>query len=271
MRTGGIRTARSNSSLTDFLPESGSWRGDHVLVECRRALTPVRMQGVQYALNPYGGCEHGCLWCRSPKATHSDPSSWTTVRVRSGIAERLSRELPAVATIAMGTAGDPDQYAERRFMLSRSCLEAMRPGRNRLAVFTKSDLVTRDADLLLGLDAKVVMTFSGTGQEASKRLEPQAPLPGERLDALADLVASGVRASACVSPVTSLLEGMEGALAEAIASAGAKEVFAHGLALRDLDASFAERTGILPSDKAMEALRSECARVGLDFNPPFSV
>ncbi len=263
-----------NRTLLEFVSGKGEWDGEFLMAECRRALAPcTSIPSVQYALNPYGGCEHGCVCCCAPKATHADPLSWRVVRVRSGIAQRLSRELPAVAgsAIAVGTATDPYQYAERRFLLTRSCLEAIMPGRNRVVVLTKSDLVVRDIDLLLGLGAKVAMRVPVADERTSKVLEPGAPSPKARLDAASRLCSEGVETVVSVSPVASFTEGRESELAEAIAAAGVRTVLAEGLDMRHLDSVSMDRRGIAPSESAMGVLEKEFGRRGLELRRSFSV
>ncbi len=254
-------------TLLDYLPGKGEWEGGHSVVECRRALTPLAsIPSVGYALNPYGGCAHGCVYCPAIVTTHSDPSSWTTVRVKADIARRLARELPAVegAGIAVGTTTDPYQYAERRFMLTRSCLEIMRPGRNRVLVMTRSDLVARDADLLLDLGALVLVNVTCIDGAVSKALEPGAPSPGARLDAVRRLVSEGVDVAVAVSPATTYPEGSERELAESISATGARRVFT--------DVLGSKRMGPGPvapfmSEDAAVVLRRELGRLGIECGP----
>ncbi len=263
----------ANRTLLDFLPEKGNWDGEYMLTECRRALSPsAASPSVQYALNPYGGCEHGCVYCYAPGVTHSNPSTWRVIRVKTNIAQRLSRELPAVegSTIAIGTVTDPYQYAERRFMLTRSCLEVMKPRKNGVVVLTKSDLVTRDIDLFQKLGSSVYVTVTSVDDRFSKQMEPGAPLPEKRLEAMKELFSEGVDTIANISPVSSLLECHEADLVEAIASTGVRKVMVDNLDLRHIDGAAMERRGMAPSRKAMDALKKECNRFGLEFDSLFS-
>ncbi len=263
----------ANRTLLDDLPDKGDWDGDCMLTNCRRALSPsAASPSIQYALHPYGGCAHGCGYCYAPGVTHSDLSTWRVVRVKTNIAQRLSRELPAVegSTIAIGTVTDPYQYAERRFMLTRSCLEVMKPGKNGIVVLTKSDLVTRDIELFQRLYASVYVTFTSLDEKFSKRMEPGAPLPEKRLEAMKELRSEGVDVVANVSPVSTLLECHEADLVEAIASTGVRKVMMDNLDLRHIDGAAMERRGMAPSRKAMDALKKECSRFGLECDSRFS-
>ena len=239
-------------------------------MECTRALSPSGLPGIDYALNPYGGCEHGCVYCYGPGVTHSDPRTWRVVRVKRNIPERLARELPGVdGTIGLGTVTDPYQYAERRFRLTLMCLEILRDRRRRIHVHTKSDLVLRDADILGEMDAVVGITITNTDERASKMTEPGAPLPSARLSALEGLLDAGVRAYALVAPVMSTLEGREADLLEAIAATGAKVVFHDPLNLRNVDASRLGRMGITSSPASRAKLDALGPAMGLRVSGDF--
>ena len=73
-------------------------------VKCKRALSPSGLPGIDYALNPYGGCEHGCVYCYGPEVTHTEFGQWRIVKVRSNIAERLAKEVRNIdGTVGVGT------------------------------------------------------------------------------------------------------------------------------------------------------------------------
>ena len=175
-------------------------------VECRKALSPSGLPGLDYALNPYTGCEHGCVYCYAPGVTHNDLRTWRVVRVKRNIPERLARELPAVdGVIGVGTVTDPYQYAERKFRLTQMCLEILHDRNRRVHIHTKSDLVVRDLDLLRDMDARVGITITNIDDRISKMTEPGAPLPGARLSALRELVEAGVDCYALIAPVNESL------------------------------------------------------------------
>ncbi len=228
-------------------------------MECTRALSPSGLPGLDYALNPYGGCSHGCVYCYAPRVTHSDPSQWRVVRVKRNIPERLVRELPWVeGIIGLGTVTDPYQYAERRFRLTQICLEILRNRGRRVHVHTKSDLVLRDADLLREMRATVCITMTTVDDRVSKITEPGAPLPSARLDALRELLETGVEAYVLVAPVMSTLEGGERDLMEAVTAAGVRTVYHDPLNLRNTDLARLTRMGI----RASPAARTKLVRVG---------
>ena len=240
------------------------------MVDCRRALSPSGLPGLDYALNPYTGCEHGCVYCYAPGVTHNDPRTWRVVRVKRNIPDRLSKELPAVeGVIGIGTVTDPYQYAERRFRLTQMCLEVLRDRGRRVHIHTKSDLVLRDLGILADMDVRVGITVTNIDDRISKMTEPGAPLPGARMSALRGLVDAGVDCYALIAPVMSTLEGRERELLEAIADTGATRVFHDPLNLRNVDPSRLGRMGIGPSPSARMRIGELGRELGLDVSDSF--
>lgn len=220
---------------------------------------------MDYALNPYGGCEHGCIYCYAPGHTHSDLSEWRVVRVKRNVVERLSRELPyAEGIIGIGTVTDPYQGAERRFRLTRGCLEVLARRDRRVHIHTKSDLITRDIDILSGMDCVVGMTITGTNDRYSLMTEPGAPLPAARIEALTRLLDAGIDAYVLVAPVMSTLEGMEAELVDALRASGVPRVYHEPLNLRQVDTSRLDRMRITGSRKADAELSRLCSEAGIE-------
>lgn len=251
--------------MGEFAGERLEWDGPFRVVDCSRALAPSGLPEMDYALNPYGGCEHGCIYCYAPGHTHSDLSTWRVVRVKRNIADRLVRELPfAEGVIGIGSVTDPYQAAERRFLLTKRCLEVLSSKCRSVHIHTKSDLIVRDLDLLSGMDCVVGMTITTADDRISMMTEPGAPLPGARFDALAELVDAGIRSYVLVAPVMSTLEGREEELADRLKEAGVEAVFYDHLNLRLVDPTRLERMGIRPSPEAERKFRDACLSRGLD-------
>jgi DNA repair photolyase len=167
-----------------------------------------------WTINPYRGCEYACRYCYA-RFTHEflerrDPSSFET-EIFAKVWDRLAffRELRKVSpgqTIALGTATDPYQPAERRYGLTRHVLEELTCLKGiRLCVTTKSDLVARDTDLLARLAQanQVHVSVSVTTLDASlaRLIEPMAPRPDLRLLAVSRLRKSTVHAGVIACPV----------------------------------------------------------------------
>ncbi len=214
-------------------------------VKCKRALSPSGLPGIDYALNPYGGCEHGCVYCYGPEVTHTEFGQWRIVKVRSNIAERLAKEVRNIdGTVGVGTVTDPYQYAEKRFMLTSQCLEVLRSAGLRITITT--------------LDEK-----------ASHVTEPGAPLPARRLDALRELTCAGVDTYALVGPVLRFLEGREEEFVEAVASTGVRRMCIDRLNLRPLLSQRLDRMGITGSAEALEKIRRLAGDSGMEVTDVF--
>lgn len=254
----------TDTTLGDFSGEALEWNGPFRIVDCGRALSPSGLDEMDYALNPYGGCEHGCIYCYAPGHTHSKLSEWRVVRVKRNVIDRLSRELPyAEGIIGIGTVTDPYQGAEGRFRLTRGCLEVLARNDRRIHIHTKSDLVLRDVDILGGMDCVVGMTITGVDVRRSLMTEPGAPVPRARLDALSRLVDAGIDAYALVAPAMSSLNGDEEALVEALKETGVRRVFVEGLNLRLVNTDRLDRMDISPSQEVVRRVAGLCESAGL--------
>lgn len=167
-----------------------------------------------WSINPYRGCEMACQYCYA-RYTHEfmelrEPDDFEKrIFAKVWNAMDFRRELarvPRSQAIAIGTATDPYQPAERRYELTRRILEvfAEESGR-KFWITTKSDLPTRDIDLLNRVARRNILylnfTITTLDADLARGLEPKAPRPDLRLAALAVLSASGIRCGAIVSPV----------------------------------------------------------------------
>lgn len=186
-----------------------------------------RKMPFDWTLNPYRGCEFGCKYCYA-RYTHEflelreTEQFETLIYVKQFHAPSFREEvrrIPREDSIAIGTATDPYQPAERRYELSRRILSvfAGEHGR-RLSLVTKSDLVARDAGLL-GAIAKrnllhVSVTITTTDEALARILEPYAPRPALRLDAIRRLANAGVCTGVLACPVMPLLNDSRASLSE---------------------------------------------------------
>ena len=168
-----------------------------------------------WTINPYRGCEFGCVYCYA-RYTHEflelrDPMDFERrIFVKRKAAEVLERTLArtpiGLDSIAIGTATDPYQPAERTFGLTRSMLEVFaRVGGIRLSITTKSNLVVRDLDLLkkIAERSEISVNFSliTMNRRLQRVLEPRAPRPELRLRALRELAAEGIRCNVLMMPM----------------------------------------------------------------------
>lgn len=258
-----------NSELIEYINKD-AWEGVYETVQCRRALAPSGLPGMRYALNPYGGCEHGCVYCYAPEVTHTPWASWRVVRVKVNVVQRLARELPGLSgTVGIGTVTDPYQGAEGRFLLTRRCLELLREKDFRVHIHTKSDLILRDLGLISSMEGEVGVTVTGVDDRVSKMSEPGAPLPARRLRAISELAGAGVDVYALVGPVLSHLEGREEEFCDAVLATGAERAVLDRLNERPLLSQRASRMGLRGSDAARERIRALLSGGGMRVEDAF--
>ncbi|MGC8816693.1 MAG: SPL family radical SAM protein [Candidatus Hadarchaeum sp.] len=154
----------------------------------------------KYGLNPYTGCEHGCLYCYItsyiPRAFECRPKHNLIARI-----ERDLKQIDRGRVISMSNSSDPYPPMEAKLGLTRSCLRLFSRENCKVQVITKSNLVTRDLDLLSKMRVVVSFTIVTLDQELSQKLEPNAPSPKKRLEAMKRLSDAGVPVSLRVDPV----------------------------------------------------------------------
>lgn len=246
------------------------WDGLYRISECKRALSPSGLPDIDYALNPYGGCEHGCVYCYAPEVLHTEWRDWRVVKVRSNIATRLSAELKGLSgVVGIGTVTDPYQYAEKRFMLTRMCLDVLSRKEMGVHIHTKSDLILRDREVLKDLNAKVGITITTLDERISKMTEPGAPLPNARINTLKELTSDGIDTYALIGPILNHLEGKEEEFVNAINSTGTKVMYLDSLNSRPLLSERLDRMKLKSSDTAKQKIRSLGKEMGLDVRNVF--
>jgi DNA repair photolyase len=172
------------------------------------------------SLNPYTGCPHGCLYCYAS----SYIPRFDQCRPKADLLRRLAREAARVdpgSLVAMSNSSDPYPPLEKKLRLSRGCLEILKLRGLAVQVVTKSCLVVRDADLLAGMRACVALTLTTLDERLSRKLEPGAPLPKERLTAMKKLANLGVPVSVRIDPIIpSINDGEIEGLVAAASGAG---------------------------------------------------
>ena len=275
----------------DFEPgESSAERGDVPKTELFRDDSKSALSrndspdlGFRYSLNPYRGCEHGCIYCYA-RPTHEylgfsaglDFESRILVKERAPELLRRALESPRwkPQVIMLSGVTDPYQPIERRLRITRRCLEVLADFRNPVAIVTKNHLVTRDLDLLLELDrfraCGVYLSITSVSPSLSARMEPRASSPARRLAALRELSEAGIPCGVMAAPIIpGLNDDQIPAILEAAAEAGARRAgyilvrLPHGL--RELFASWLGTHFPDRRDRVLNRLRE--ARDG-DLNDP---
>jgi DNA repair photolyase len=185
-------------------------------VPARRIITRNESPDIGFdrSINPYRGCEHGCIYCFA-RPTHAflglSPGLdfETKLFAKTNAAQALERELAEpgykVRTIAIGTNTDPYQPVERRYRIMRRILEVLSAANHPVGIVTKSALVLRDLDLLKPMAerglVKVALSVTTLDRKLARVMEPRASTPDKRLETLQRLVDAGVPASIMVAPV----------------------------------------------------------------------
>src|SRR6185312_1967871 len=193
--------------------------------------------GFDRSINPYRGCEHGCVYCFA-RPTHAylglSPGLdfESKLLVKPEAAELLEKELAAPnyepRVIAIGTNTDPYQPIERKYQVMRRILEVLDRAGHPVGIVTKSALVLRDLDILARMAernlAKVALSVTTLDAELARKMEPRAATPMRRLETLRRLSAAGVPTTVMVAPVIPALNDSEiERILEAAHSAGVRE------------------------------------------------
>ncbi len=188
------------------------------------------------SINPYRGCEHGCIYCFA-RPTHAylgfSPGLDFETRLiaRPNAAEILEIELRkrgyAVAPLAIGTNTDPYQPIEKQHQITRQCLRVLQKFRHPVALVTKGTLIERDLDILseMASEGLVQVGVSLTSLEVrtSRLMEPRAPVPARRLALIERLASAGVPVRVMMAPVVPCVTDHEiERILGAAANAGAK-------------------------------------------------
>jgi len=193
--------------------------------------------GFDQSINPYRGCEHGCIYCYArPSHCYLGHSAGldfeTKLYAKTNAAELLTRELAnpryQPKLIALGTNTDPYQPIEREHRITRSILEVLARARHPVGLVTKSALVVRDLDILapmakLGL-VKVALSVTTLDRGIARKMEPRATTPAKRLGAIRALSEAGVPTTVMVAPIVPGLNDSEiESILEAAHEAGARQ------------------------------------------------
>ena len=158
---------------------------------CRTALNRSTLPGLDYCLNPYVGCGHGCRYCYVPDVLKREDlhQNWgQRVFVKKGIEEILKKEVRTKkkGTVGLSTVTDPYQPLEAKMEITRRCLEILQGSDFKVSIQTKSELVLRDRDLLEP-PFDVGVTIITMDEELSLLLEPAASPPDARAHVLEEL------------------------------------------------------------------------------------
>jgi DNA repair photolyase len=241
--------------------------------------------GFDRSINPYRGCEHGCIYCfaRPTHAFHDlspgldfESRLFAKPYAAAFLRAELSKKGYVARPIAFGTNTDAYQPIESEWQITRACIEVLAALDHPLTITTKSDRVTRDIDLLAPMAAKsltaVVVSITSLEPRVSMTVEPRAPSPARRLAAVRSLSDAGIPTYVSIAPVIPAITDHEMEhILERAAEAGARAAFFLPVRLPYevaplfrawLDTHFPDRAG-----KVMATIRD--LRGGRDNDPNF--
>ncbi len=176
-------------------------------VRVKSILSKSGIPGVDYCINPYVGCSHGCRYCYATfmKRYTGHTEAWGSfVDVKMNGPEVLRRQIKKATKghIMISSVTDPYQPMEAKYKLTRQCLEILLPYQSSLDILTKSPLVLRDTDLLKQFkEMEVGMTITTDDEEVKRIFEPHAPPIQARIRALKALYKSGIRTYVFIGPL----------------------------------------------------------------------
>jgi DNA repair photolyase len=237
------------------------------------------------SINPYRGCEHGCIYCYA-RPTHSylnlspgldfETKIIAKRNIASVLREEMSKKHYEPRLIAIGTATDCYQPVERELRLTRAVIELMHETRHAFSLVTKSSGVERDLDLIAPMAAQglvaINVTITTLDAELTRKLEPRAAAPHRRLRVLRTLAEHGVPCGVSLAPqIPFLTEDMEQVL-EAAWDAGARSAFYHVLRLPwEVSPLFRQWLGLHYPQRAQRIMaRIHDMRGGKDYDSDFA-
>lgn len=189
------------------------------------------------SINPYRGCEHGCVYCFA-RPTHSfiglspgldfESKLFAKPDAARLLDKELSKDGYQPRTIAIGTNTDPYQPIEKQYRIMREILEVLEARGHPVGIVTKSHLVTRDIDILSRMAerglAKVALSVTTMDRMLARTMEPRASTPTKRLEAIRQLSDAGIPASVMVAPIIPGLTDQEmERILDSARAAGARE------------------------------------------------
>lgn len=194
--------------------------------------------GINYNMNIYKGCCHGCIYCDS-RSNCYQIIDFDRVRIKENSTETIKRDLKSKRTkgvVGTGAMSDPYNPFEKNYMLTREALKLIDENRFGVSIATKSDLITRDIDILKKIQSHsptlIKMTITTYDDELCKKIERNVCPTSDRLKAIKQLSDNGIYVGVLLMPVLPFINDNEENIKNIIKSAyecGAKFVFSYGL------------------------------------------
>jgi len=178
-------------------------------IYCNSIVSASKITGLDYTVNPYLGCWHGCVYCYARFMTKFSKSKYQWgefVDVKINSPEILKRDLFGLkkGLVSLSTVTDPYQLPERKYQLTRRILEDLAAGNFPVSILTKSNLILRDIDILKKFDRKnleVGFSIITLDEDVRRHFEPNAPSIKDRVNALKQLSEQGIKTWVFIAPV----------------------------------------------------------------------
>ena len=179
---------------------------------------------LKLTFNPYTGCDHNCLYCYAS----SYIPKFYACRSKKDLFQKLPKEASKLKgeMVSIANSSDPYPRLEAKLGLMRNCLKILSANDCKIQIVTKSNLVTRDIDLLRKVPSMVSLTITTEDDETAKLIEPGAPSSTERLKAAEVLVENGIPTSVRIDPIIPTINDKQENLIKTLASIGVKHVTA---------------------------------------------
>ncbi|MEH6475849.1 MAG: PA0069 family radical SAM protein [Sneathiella sp.] len=209
---------------SDFRSEEAAFQTTITLETARSILSRNTSPDLPFdrSINPYRGCEHGCIYCYArPTHAYMDLSAGLDFETKlfakpnaaSLLRKTLSHKKYSCKPIALGTNTDPYQPTEKKLMITRSVLEVLAETKHPFTITTKSDLVTRDIDIISETAKEnlscVCISVTSLNNKLSRLMEPRANAPHKRLKAIEVLASAGIKVIVQIAPVIPAINDME--------------------------------------------------------------
>jgi DNA repair photolyase len=175
-------------------------------------------------LNPYTGCDHNCVYCYATSYT----PHFAECKPKKDLLKHVENEAAKLKgeTISIANSSDPYPHSEAELGLTRKCLQILSRNNCRIQIVTKSNLVTRDTDILSQIPSTVALTITTEDENKIQLIEPQAPSPKERIKAIETLVSKAIPVSVRIDPIIPHVNDNPATLIATLASMGVKHVTA---------------------------------------------
>ena len=241
-------------------------------IKCKSALSKSSLPGLDYSLNPYRGCQHNCCYCYVPNVLRIKREDWGSfVNVKTNIPIVLSKELrkkkPGI--VALSTVTDPYQQVEKKYKLTRYCLEQLLRHNFPVHIQTKSNLVTRDIDLITKFSDVEVMFSIGTLNDSERKLlEPYSMPIQNRLDAMKEISDTGIKTSVFFGPIYPTIKREKiPEIINIFIENGAKEIMVDTFNLKPgvlpvLEKTFPNHKHLLKNDLFFKQVLNEAKKIG---------